>query len=128
MKFIGPVTGTGQLLIQNNASIEVAGSLAAGQQVEFAGTLGQLLIDNAAQFAGSIKGLGTSAVIDLTGFAYSASAKLSFTPNGAGDGGVLGLSAAGTNANLTLAGSFSNPNGFSQVSDGHGGTLLSYKA
>ncbi len=62
-----PVLGTGSMLIDAGATLEVAGAQAATQTVRFASSGGTLKIDQPSVFAGTLSGYVAGDVIDLPG-------------------------------------------------------------
>jgi len=122
---LGVVSGTGSLLIDAGATLELNGACSAGQGVTFAGANG--VLDLAAEYyapSGTITGFAPGDAIDESGSLISSA---SFSANGAG-GGVLtlyyGSQVAGQ---LALAGTYTG-SAFLTADDGAGGTLITVAA
>ena len=67
----GAVTGTGIETIDNNATLELEGSVGKGQTISFADATGTLILDDPNEFSGTIEGIqvGDSIVLANTGAA-----------------------------------------------------------
>ena len=128
----GNIGGTGAIDINNNAQIEIGGSVASTDTVFFAGNQGELILDHAKQFSGLITGssLGTQLTsndqIDLRDLSFinglmSATASYNSTANIS-----TVVFSDGTHANditLQLSGNYTNDS-WQFFNDGSGGTLV----
>lgn len=115
----------------------VAGSVAAGQTVGFAGTGGDLALDNLAGFAGAISGFAAGDQIDLFNFGAGGTAGLgfvgglygsqqwSFTEAASLTSGTLTVIDGPQQAQLTLLGTYSTGN-FALSNDGNSGILIKH--
>ncbi len=106
------VTGTGRIVLQGTATLDVAGAISAGQTISFAGaaaTPERLELDAPGSVRAALRGLGTGDSIDVPG-----------TVTGSVAGGVLTLSSG---AALDIGTGYTAAN-FSFAADGHGGTLI----
>ena len=137
----GTVANSGVLLV-NGGVLDVNGALTGGTiQIEGAGeavmtqksnesvaflskSTGELVLDQAPSFSGSISGLGTTQSIDLTDINFAAGVKISYSSNNRNNtSGVLTVTDGTNTAHLQLAGTYTLAN-FKVASDGAGGTLL----
>jgi hypothetical protein len=112
------VSGAGSLDIGTGGTMALLNGAAAGQTTDFLSGAGSLDLGNPLNFLGTIDGFAGSAVIDLlntaeTGYNFA--------------GGVLTVTDGSTTvANLHFGGSYTNAD-FAFGSDGHGGTLITFK-
>ncbi len=122
----GSISGNGSATIDGGAALELGSNFADGQNVTFAGTGGELIIDSSASLTGQILGLDLSDKIDLQGIDY-ASATASYN----GGSGVLTVTDGnGDSVALNIGTGFGNAH-FAAVADGTGvdaGTLITLKA
>jgi autotransporter passenger strand-loop-strand repeat protein len=103
-------------------SATISGTMAAGQTVSFAGTAGDLKLDNLAAFGAAISGFGgVSEKIDLGGFAFATSETAKWSQSGTS--GTLTVHDGAKSASLTLIGTYATGD-FQLSTDGHGGTLI----
>jgi hypothetical protein len=135
----GAVTGTGVAQIDNNATLELKGSFAAGGTVSFAGTgPGTLILDDPADFQGTIANIQSGDTIDLANVT-PASAALTFTSSLISPGlygATLTAYVPGTTGNMSttqtltlscvVAGSLAASSPILQ-SDGNGGTDVTFE-
>src|SRR5262249_32053416 len=112
---------------------------ASNAKVTFLGTTGELRLDDAATFTGTVAGLGNGGdTIDLTGIAFSPGMTAKFKENIGNTSGRLTLSDGVHSAGLTLLGQYAASfttappargfTGFVLADDGRPshGTLVSY--
>jgi len=98
--------------------------VASGVSVGFATSGGELVLDDAPAFSATISGMhDASEKVDLGGFAYGATEKVSWTEAGNKTSGVLTITDGAKTAKLSLVGSYVTSN-FVLSSDGAGGTLV----
>jgi len=95
----GAVTGTGQIIVDANANLNLEGSVASGQIVSLDGTTNStiLTLGDPSDFAATINGFAAGPVIDL--------AKVGFDPDGQATleaGNVLQITENGNTYNLHL--------------------------
>lgn len=123
-----PASGT--VTIDSRTTLSISGATTA--TVNFAnhsGNTGELVIDKAADFTGTITGftgngtLSNSDLIDLKDINFGNLNKESYVENRAGTGGTLTLSAGTQTASINFSGNYTLQN-FKFASDGHGGTLV----
>jgi hypothetical protein len=123
-----PASGT--VAIDSNTTLSISGATTA--TVNFAnnhGNTGELVINKAADFTGTITGFtgdGTpsnSDLIDLKDINFGSLNKENYIENGAGTGGTLTLSDGTRTASINFSGNYAFEN-FKFASDGHGGTLV----
>ncbi len=93
--------------------------------ITFAGSGGDLAIDNLANFHATIGGYSTGDEFDLGGFSYSSSETRSFTEAGSLTSGTLTVTDGAQVAHLTLLGSYVTSN-FALSNDTHGGTFVKF--
>lgn len=117
-------TVAGGLTISGGSAI-ISGSLATGQTAAFAGTGGDLALDNLGGFAAVISGFVKGDKIDLGGFAFSTAAKASFTEAASLTSGTLTVLAGSQRAQLTLLGNYTTSN-FALSNDGAGGIFIKH--
>ncbi|WP_334385067.1 heparin lyase I family protein [Bradyrhizobium sp. AZCC 2262] len=116
----GSIIGANSLVIGSGASAELTGAYSGS--VSFAGATGTLVIDNSANFHGTIGGqLTTTDVIDLADITAGANATIGYTGNNSP--GTLTVSDGTKTASIALLGNYSLAN-FTVASDGHGGTTV----
>jgi hypothetical protein len=116
LKITGPVTGGGAVLIFG-ATMEFAA--ASNAQVQFeagASIAGSLVLDDVAQFTGSVTGFSTGDTIDLVGINP---ANVSISNSG-------GLHVNYGTGSFALVGNY-DPAGFSVATDNNGGTDIVWK-
>jgi hypothetical protein len=87
----GGVTGDGQLQISNRATLELGGPTAEG--VTFESNFGQLYLDGAENFSGTIAGMAKADSIDLADFSFSSHPVIT---------NVSGTGAAGSTTDVTI--------------------------
>ena len=138
----GTVANSGVLLV-NGGVLDVNGALTGGTtEISGAGEVvmaqkssesvaflskstGELVLDQAPSFSGSISGLGTTQSIDLTDINFAAGVKISYSSNNRNNtSGVLTVTDGTNTAHLQMVGTYTLAN-FKVESDGAGGTLLS---
>jgi T5SS/PEP-CTERM-associated repeat protein len=118
LTFIGDVSGTGKLVIGSGATLSLSGVVGGGQTTTFSAGKGLLDLGDPAHFASHILGFGTSDQIDLDGV---------LTRSQSYSGQTLTLDAVdGRTINIGFAGAYTAAN-FAVASDGHGGSLISFK-
>jgi len=116
----GGIVSSGLTIHAGSATID--GTMAAGQTVSFAGTAGDLTLDNLSAFGAAISGFGgASEKIDLGGFASGASETAKWSQTGTS--GTLTVHDGAKIASLTLIGTYATGD-FQLSTDGHGGTLI----
>ena len=116
----GSIIGTNSLVVGSGASAELTGAYSGS--VSFAGATGTLVIDNSANFTGTIGGqLATGDVIDLVDITAGAGATIGYSGNNSP--GTLTVSDGTKTASIALLGNYSLGN-FTASSDGHGGTSV----
>ena len=119
LRVIGPETGAGINTIAKGATLELDGSVAAQVRMLFQAGAGTLSLTDAGAMDGLIRGFGTGENIDLLG---DASTGMSFAND------ILTIHNGNTvDAMLRFSGSYTAAN-FELLSDGHGGSLVSYVA
>jgi hypothetical protein len=137
----GTVKNSGTLLV-NGGTLDVAGTLSggvtdvsgagkmviagsSGENVAFAGnSTGQLVLDQATSYSGTISGFGTTQSIDLANINFAAGVTISYAPsNWNNTAGVLTIKEGNNTVKLDLSGKYTLAN-FHVTSDGNGGTLL----
>jgi hypothetical protein len=101
----------------------IAGS--SGENVAFAGnSTGQLVLDQATSYSGTISGFGTTQSIDLANINFAAGVTISYAPSNRNNtAGVLTIKEGNNTVKLDLSGKYTLAN-FHVTSDGNGGTLL----
>jgi hypothetical protein len=122
---LGALSGTGTLLVQAEATLELNGACGAGQTVQFAGA--NAVLDLQAEFyapTGTITGFAAGDTIDVSGSLISSA---SFAASGS-TGGVLTLYYGSQVADqIKLAGNYVGST-FLTAGDGDGGTLITVAA
>ena len=137
----GTVGNSGTLLV-NGGTLDVDGTLAGGtteisgagrvvvaqsssENVSFLGkSTGQLVLNQATGYTGTISGFGTTQSIDLTDINFAAGVKISYASNSRRNtSGVLTITEGTQTVRLELEGTYTLAN-FKVASDGDGGTLL----
>jgi hypothetical protein len=114
----GSIIGANSLVVGSGASAELTGAYSGS--ISFAGATGTLVIDNSANFHGTIGGqLAKGDIIDLADITAGAGATIGYSGNNSP--GTLTVSDGIKTASLALLGNFSLAN-FIASSDGHGGT------
>jgi hypothetical protein len=113
------VGGTGALDIAAGGTVSALNGATAGETVGFLGKTGLLDLQNAAAFAGTIAGFTASDRIDLL--------KTKATSLAFGSGKLSVLNGGATVGRLAFTGSYTTSN-FVLGSDGHGGSLITWKA
>jgi hypothetical protein len=114
---VDPVT------IDQGATVELAGAY-AGEAI-FAGNAGTLLLDDSADFSGTVAGMTGADTLDLRDIGFSArSTRLGYAANADNGGGTLSVSDGIHTAQIALLGQYA-ASSFAATSDGHGGTLIS---
>ncbi|WP_156944260.1 Ig-like domain-containing protein [Bradyrhizobium sp. Ec3.3] len=112
--------------IDAGATLELSG--AASGSITFKASTGNLVLDHAAQFTGTLIGLtgdgaaANSNHIDLKDITYGAGTSASFSGNTAG-GTLTVVDAQNHSAHISLVGDYTNSS-FTLSSDGAGGTLV----
>jgi hypothetical protein len=119
----GGVVAAGLTLSGGTANI--SGTAGAGQTITFAGSGGDLALNNLPGFGALIGGFSVGDEFDLGGFTFSAGETRSFTEAGSNTSGTLTVVDGGQTANLTLLGSYATSN-FVLSNDFHGGTFVKY--
>jgi hypothetical protein len=136
----GTVDNSGTLLV--NGTLDVDGALAGGtteiggagrvviaqsssENASFlAASTGQLVLNQATGYTGTISGFGTTQSIDLTDINFAAGVKVSYESNSRRNtSGVLTITEGTQTIRLELEGTYTLAN-FHVASDGDGGTLL----
>ena len=110
---LGPVT------IQDGATAEIDG--ASSRQVVFEGATGELNLDDAPAYTGSVFGLAGSDSLDLAGISFGVGTTATYLGNTSG--GVLTVSDGTHTANIDLVGNYLSST-WDLSSDGHGGTVV----
>jgi hypothetical protein len=114
----------GSLNVKNGASLELDGSVSAGQQVNFSGTGSTLALTNASAFNAPIAGFATSDFLDLTTFDPTQTT-VAFTENAANTQGTLVVKEGATCISFTLLGQYAAA-GFQTEPDSGAGTNIFY--
>jgi hypothetical protein len=126
LELTGKVSGTGSFKIDAGTSLEFGNNtVASTQTVNFAGSGGDLIIQDAPGFAGSLSGFGQGQTIDLAAFKYGSTEKVGFVENGAGTEGVLTVKDGSKSLNVTLFGQYV-ASGFGLMTDGGVGSDVTY--
>ena len=94
MDLAGPVTGDGQFLIGQAATLEFGGPTTEVVTFEFGGGGGTLYLDKATDFSGTVTGLAQADSIDLADFAFSSHPVIT---------NVSGTGATGSTTDVTIA-------------------------
>ncbi len=122
---VGALSGTGTLLVQAGATLELNGVCGAGQSVQFAGA--NACLDLQAEYyapSGTLTGFAAGDTIDVSGSLISSA---SYVASGAG-GGILTFYYGSQVADrITLAGNYVGST-FLTSGDGDGGTLITVAA
>jgi VCBS repeat-containing protein len=116
----GAISGTGSIIIDQGATLELGGANA--QAVTFAGDGSSELVLDAASSIKTIQGLGISDKLDLAAIKFADDPTATYDAKS----GLLTVSdSAGHTVSLTLSGviDYSHAH-FSSSDDGHGGTLI----
>ena len=121
----GAVSGTGAISI-GGGTLEIDSALAATQKVVFGAGDGILELTDPKAFAAPISGFATGDQIDLTGFVFSKSPKLSFVENAAKTQGTLTVTDGGLSAKLVLFGNYVAVGFHKQQIAGGTGTEITY--
>ena len=108
----------------SSGTANISGTVAAGQEILFAGP-GDLALYNLASFHATIGGFSTGDEFDLGGFGYATSETEVFTENAAHTQGTLTVTDGAKVANLTLLGNYATGD-FHLSTDNHGGTFVKY--
>ncbi len=106
------VTGTGRIVLQGAATLDLAGTVSAGQTISFAGaaaTPERLVLETPGGVHAALRGLGVGDSIDVPGSVTGSVAGGTLTLS---SGAALDVGAGYTTANFGFSG------------DGHGGTLI----
>jgi fibronectin-binding autotransporter adhesin len=123
------LTGTGKAVVSNGATLEVDGSVAAGQAFSYlTGSTGEFSLNDLASgglFHGSIAGWSAGDALDAGLPFASGATSLVFYENAGKSAGTLVLTSGTNHASLTFVGNYSSAN-FTIGADAHGGTLLTY--
>ncbi|MGZ5874122.1 MAG: beta strand repeat-containing protein [Bradyrhizobium sp.] len=109
------VTGLGTFTIDSGGLLEFATSVAAGSVIAFQGTAATLKLDDVAHFTGSVTGFAFGDTIDLVGISL---ASVSVSNPGS-------LQIGYGTGSIALGGNY-NPADFTVVTDGHGGTDVTW--
>jgi hypothetical protein len=118
----GSVNGAGAAII-NGGNLEFGADVSAGQTVTFSKSNGQLILQDAPQFAGTLAGFGLGENIDLMDINFnSVQFKFTYTPNGGNTGGVLMVTDGTNTADINFVGSYSQSNFHAQADTS--GTLI----
>jgi hypothetical protein len=119
----GKVTGaTGTLTIQGAATLQFDKAVASGEALSFSGTGGDLVLGQAANFAGTIAGFAAGDEIDALHFGVGTT--VSFVENGGNTGGTLTITNGTSQAQLSLLGQYAAA-GFGSTSTNKG-TVITY--
>jgi hypothetical protein len=119
----GAVSGVGSFNL-SNAHLLFDSSVSAGQTITETGA-DALVLEQAQNFAATIKGFGTGDTIDATNFHAPPATTYNFVENIAGTGGVLTLQDASLTANILMTGDYSKSS-FSLAPDSGTGTLVKF--
>jgi autotransporter passenger strand-loop-strand repeat protein len=129
------VMSGGVLVISSGATVKsgltlsggtemLLGAVANGVAISFATSGGELVLGDAPAFSGTIAGMHDSSErVDLGGFDYSSSEKISWTEAANNTSGVLTIVDGSKTAKLALVGSYVKGN-FVLSADGAGGTIV----
>ncbi len=121
----GAVTGTGTMNVTAGATLELDNKVATTQTIAFGTGGGALKLTDASAFFAAVAGFGAGDTLDLTGFAFGGTPKLSFVPNASNTKGVLTIKDGALTAAITLLGQYVNA-GFQKAPDSGTGTLITY--
>ena len=105
--------------VGDGATVEIDGI--SGQSVTFAGSTGDLILNDGLAFTGKISGLAGSDAIDLVDVSYGANTQVTFLGNDAG--GTLTITNGSQTANIALVGNYLSST-WNLSSDGNGGTVV----
>jgi 2-keto-3-deoxy-6-phosphogluconate aldolase len=110
-------TGTGTLNIGVSGTLVLSAIAASTQAIDFLGSTGSLVMNNVADFAGTITGFTGSDTIDFKNISFQNASQAIYS------GGQLTVSDGTNTAVITLAGNYSGST-FVTSNDGSGGTLV----
>ena len=116
----GDVTGTGTFQLGLSATLLFGGSVASGQTIRFSDAGAELQLADPASFAGSITGLRSGDVIDLTTVSATRATYDQVADTITLDNGP------GTDAVATVENVTADPGSLTATADGSGGTLIGY--
>ena len=122
LAFAGTVGGTGVFAIGSNTVLDI-GYIVSSGTMSFTGSGARLQIGDSADFSATVSTIGDGNQIDLTDFAWDATAIANFATVSAGGGNLTVTGAAGTVA-IGFGTNLSSYT-FTLGSDGHGGILIS---
>jgi len=120
----GAITGTGNLNIHGATMLELDGSVARTQQVNFSGSGGILQLTSPSSFSAPISGFAQGDFLDLTTF-DPAHTTVAFTENAGNTQGTLTVTEGSTHVNFTLLGQYAAA-GFHTEPDSGTGTAIYY--
>ena len=115
----GALDGYGRIRIVDAATLDLGGSVAAGQTIGFRDIDGRLEIADPSAFAGTIRGFRAGDLIDFTGVAATAA---SYDPASA----TLTLTDSSGAVLTSLANIYAAPGTLTVTSDGNGGSTFGY--
>ena len=119
----GSVTGTGSIIIENGASLEISGSVAANEILTFAGTTGTVKLDSPPSNV-TIAGMAGNDGIDLAGFDSNSITIGTIAYDTVSNTTAVPISDAhGHSTTLTLVGNYTGST-FTPSSDNNGGTVI----
>jgi hypothetical protein len=121
----GAISGTGGALdINGAATLQLDGTVAAKQQVNFSGSGGTLALTNPRSFAAKIAGFAAGDFLDLTAFDPTKTT-VGFVENAGKTQGTLTVTQGATHVSFTLLGQYAAA-GFQAEPDSGAGTNIVY--
>jgi hypothetical protein len=121
----GAITGTGGALdINGAATLQLDGTVAMTQKVNFSGTGGSLALTNPATFKAPIAGFAAGDFLDLTAFDPTKTT-VGFVENNGNTQGTLTVTQGATHVSFTLLGQYAAA-GFQAEPDSGTGTNIVY--
>jgi autotransporter passenger strand-loop-strand repeat protein len=107
----------------SGATAEIqSGGLTGTNPITYAGGAA-LILDDSANFSGTIAGFTDGDYLDLKDIAFGSSTSMSFVEAGNNLSGTLSVTDGSHTAHITLLGNYS-PSQFTSASDGHGSTVI----
>ena len=127
----GALTGTGALRVGDGATLELDGSVAAGQRLAYLPTGGEIYLDDldaagAQLFHGTVTGWAAGASLDV-GTTFGTGTTFDFVENAGKVSGVLHVADGAASAAIAFAGDFTTAN-FTPSVNASGATVLTFHA
>ncbi|MET3598032.1 hypothetical protein ABID26_007464 [Mesorhizobium shonense] len=117
------VNDSGSAIILSASKLEYAA--ASNENVTFAvGSTGTLRLDDSQDYTGTVSNLAAGNFLDLSDIMFGNTTSLGYAANQTDTGGTLTITDGNHTAQVALLGQYL-ASSFTQVSDGHGGTLIS---